>query len=154
VRVPWRTGRGRNFSPLLISNPTHSTEEPRAPKLNALDMIYDVPFTQDLQSNVSHNRSVVTGFGRWPNRGPGGAAAGNGVCDFLRHDAGSGTLLRNGDRIRDFHAGRVEDSNRGPTGAFVVVVAGAIAMHGVAGLFICTMMAGVLLVLLGEWARR
>jgi sulfate permease, SulP family len=42
----------------------------------------------------------------------------------------------------------------GPTGAFVVVVAGAIAMHGVAGLFICTMMAGVLLVLLGEWARR
>jgi SulP family sulfate permease len=37
----------------------------------------------------------------------------------------------------------------GPTGAFVVVVAGIIAKHGVAGLFICTMMAGVLLVLLG-----
>src|SRR5215831_14310672 len=37
----------------------------------------------------------------------------------------------------------------GPTGAFVVVVAGIIAKHGVGGLFICTMMAGVLLLLLG-----
>lgn len=37
----------------------------------------------------------------------------------------------------------------GPTGAFVVVVAGIIAKHGVAGLFVCTMMAGVLLLLLG-----
>src|ERR1041384_7178875 len=30
----------------------------------------------------------------------------------------------------------------GPTGAFVVVVAGIIAKHGIDGLFICTMMAG------------
>jgi SulP family sulfate permease len=37
----------------------------------------------------------------------------------------------------------------GPTGAFVVVVAGIISRHGLDGLFICTMMAGVLLVLLG-----
>ena len=37
----------------------------------------------------------------------------------------------------------------GPTGAFVVVVAGIVAKHGVDGLFACTMMAGVLLVLLG-----
>jgi len=37
----------------------------------------------------------------------------------------------------------------GPTGAFVVVVAGIVAKHGVDGLFMCTMMAGVLLVLLG-----
>ncbi|HUR21429.1 MAG TPA: SulP family inorganic anion transporter [Vicinamibacterales bacterium] len=37
----------------------------------------------------------------------------------------------------------------GPTGAFVVVVAGIIAQHGIAGLFMCTMMAGVLLILLG-----
>src|SRR5689334_18526067 len=37
----------------------------------------------------------------------------------------------------------------GPTGAFVVVVAGIIAKHGVNGLFLCTMMAGVLLILLG-----
>src|SRR5438045_8476684 len=37
----------------------------------------------------------------------------------------------------------------GPTGAFVVVVAGIVAKHGVDGLFMCTMMAGVLLVVLG-----
>lgn len=37
----------------------------------------------------------------------------------------------------------------GPTGAFVVVVYGIIAKHGVQGLFLCTMMAGVLLVIMG-----
>src|SRR5216684_2062896 len=37
----------------------------------------------------------------------------------------------------------------GPTGAFVVVVSGIIAKYGIDGLFMCTMMAGVLLVLLG-----
>ncbi len=37
----------------------------------------------------------------------------------------------------------------GPTGAFVVVVAGIVARHGVDGLFMCTMMAGVLLFIMG-----
>jgi len=37
----------------------------------------------------------------------------------------------------------------GPTGAFVVVVAGIVAVHGVDGLFMCTVMAGILLVVLG-----
>jgi len=37
----------------------------------------------------------------------------------------------------------------GPTGAFVVVVSGIVAEHGVSGLFTCTMMAGVMLVILG-----
>ena len=37
----------------------------------------------------------------------------------------------------------------GPTGAFVVVVAGIVAEHGVSGLFMCTMMAGVILIVLG-----
>jgi SulP family sulfate permease len=37
----------------------------------------------------------------------------------------------------------------GPTGAFVVVVAGIVAVHGIDGLFMCTVMAGVLLVVLG-----
>jgi sulfate permease, SulP family len=37
----------------------------------------------------------------------------------------------------------------GPTGAFVVVVAGIVAVHGVDGLFLCTVMAGVLLVIMG-----
>src|SRR5689334_21868764 len=37
----------------------------------------------------------------------------------------------------------------GPTGAFVVVVSGIIAKYGLDGLFMCTMMAGVLLVIMG-----
>src|SRR5215207_11025335 len=37
----------------------------------------------------------------------------------------------------------------GPTGAFVVVVASIIAEHGIDGLFMATMMAGVVLVVLG-----
>jgi sulfate permease, SulP family len=37
----------------------------------------------------------------------------------------------------------------GPTGAFVVVIAGIVANHGIDGLFMCTMMAGVLLFLMG-----
>lgn len=37
----------------------------------------------------------------------------------------------------------------GPTGAFVVVVAGIVAEHGVDGLFMCTLMAGVMLVVMG-----
>jgi SulP family sulfate permease len=37
----------------------------------------------------------------------------------------------------------------GPTGAFVVVVSGIIAKYGLDGLFMCTMMAGVILVVMG-----
>jgi SulP family sulfate permease len=37
----------------------------------------------------------------------------------------------------------------GPTGAFVVIVAGIVAKHGVEGLFVCTLMAGAMLILLG-----
>ena len=37
----------------------------------------------------------------------------------------------------------------GPTGAFVVVVSGIVAAHGLDGLFMCTVLAGVILILLG-----
>ena len=37
----------------------------------------------------------------------------------------------------------------GPTGAFVVVVAGILGQYGMNGLFLCTMMAGVILIALG-----
>ncbi len=37
----------------------------------------------------------------------------------------------------------------GPTGAFVVVIAGIVAAHGVDGLFMCTVMAGLLLIVMG-----
>ena len=37
----------------------------------------------------------------------------------------------------------------GPTGAFVVVVSAIVAEHGLEGLFMCTLLAGVILILLG-----
>src|SRR5271165_1314662 len=37
----------------------------------------------------------------------------------------------------------------GPTGAFVVVISGIVAAHGVDGLFMCTVMAGVILAIMG-----
>ncbi|MBZ5702822.1 MAG: STAS domain-containing protein [Acidobacteriia bacterium] len=37
----------------------------------------------------------------------------------------------------------------GPTGAFVVVVSGIVLHHGVDGLYMCTLLAGILLVILG-----
>src|SRR6188474_2840889 len=37
----------------------------------------------------------------------------------------------------------------GPTGAFVAIVGGIVANHGVEGLFVCTLMAGAILVLFG-----
>jgi sulfate permease, SulP family len=37
----------------------------------------------------------------------------------------------------------------GPTGAFVMVIAGIVAVHGVDGLFMCTVLAGVMLVVMG-----
>ncbi len=37
----------------------------------------------------------------------------------------------------------------GPTGAFVVVVAGIVAKYGVDGLFMCTVMAGIMLAIMG-----
>jgi SulP family sulfate permease len=37
----------------------------------------------------------------------------------------------------------------GPTGAFVVVVAGIVSTYGLDGLFMCTLMAGIILMLLG-----
>src|SRR6476620_9373415 len=37
----------------------------------------------------------------------------------------------------------------GPTGAFVVIVFGIVAKHGVNGLFVCTVLAGGILLVLG-----
>ena len=37
----------------------------------------------------------------------------------------------------------------GPTGAFVVIVSGIVLKHGILGLYICTLLAGIMLVVLG-----
>ena len=41
----------------------------------------------------------------------------------------------------------------GPTGAFVVVVSGIVAVHGLDGLFMCTLLAGVILLLKPRWGE-
>src|SRR5690349_220777 len=41
----------------------------------------------------------------------------------------------------------------GPTGAFVVVVSGIVSVYGLDGLFMCTLMAGIILILLGVTGR-
>src|SRR5476649_1868574 len=57
------------------------------------------------------------------------------------------TAIVAGTIISAFGGSRVQIG--GPTGAFVVIIAGIIAVHGVDGLFMCTLMAGILLVALG-----
>ncbi len=69
------------------------------------------------------------------------------ISSGLTPQAGLYTAVVAGGIISLFGGSRVQIG--GPTGAFVVIVAGIVARHGVDGLFLCTMMAGVLLVVLG-----
>jgi SulP family sulfate permease len=65
----------------------------------------------------------------------------------LTPQAGIYTAIIAGSLISIFGGSRLQIG--GPTGAFVVIVAGIVATHGVEGLFLCTLMAGVMLVVLG-----
>lgn len=65
----------------------------------------------------------------------------------MNPEAGIVTAIIAGFLTSFFGGSRV--SIGGPTGAFVAIVAGIVANHGVQGLFICTIMAGVMLFLMG-----
>jgi sulfate permease, SulP family len=69
------------------------------------------------------------------------------ISSGLTPQAGIYTAVIAGGVISAFGGSRVQIG--GPTGAFVVIVAGIVAKHGAEGLFLCTVMAGVLLVVLG-----
>ena len=69
------------------------------------------------------------------------------ISSGLPPQAGIYTAIVAGTIISAFGGSRVQIG--GPTGAFVVIIAGIVAAHGVDGLFMCTLMAGVLLVALG-----
>ena len=69
------------------------------------------------------------------------------ISSGLTPQAGIYTAIVAGAIVSIFGGSRVQIG--GPTGAFVVIVAGIVATHGVDGLFMCTMMAGVILVALG-----
>ena len=69
------------------------------------------------------------------------------ISSGLTPQAGLYTAVVAGALISAFGGSRTQIG--GPTGAFVVIVAGIVARHGVDGLFMCTLMAGILLVALG-----
>jgi SulP family sulfate permease len=69
------------------------------------------------------------------------------IASGLTPEAGIYCAIVTGFLISAFGGSRFQIG--GPTGAFVVVVAGIIHTYGVDGLFMVTMMAGVLLVILG-----
>src|SRR5215218_1288683 len=69
------------------------------------------------------------------------------ISSGLQPQAGIYCAIVTGFLISAFGGSRYQIG--GPTGAFVVVVAGIVSAHGVDGLFMVTMMAGVILVVLG-----
>src|SRR5256885_1918329 len=69
------------------------------------------------------------------------------ISSGLTPQAGIYTAIVAGALISVFGGSRVQIG--GPTGAFVAIVGGIVATHGVDGLFMCTLMAGRLLVALG-----
>jgi sulfate permease, SulP family len=69
------------------------------------------------------------------------------ISSGMSPQAGIYCAIVTGFLISAFGGSRVQIG--GPTGAFVVVVSGIIAKYGIDGLFTCTMMAGVLLVIMG-----
>jgi SulP family sulfate permease len=69
------------------------------------------------------------------------------ISSGLSPQAGLYTAVVAGGLISAFGGSRTQIG--GPTGAFVVIVAGIVAKHGVDGLFMCTLIAGILLVAFG-----
>src|SRR6476646_4630642 len=69
------------------------------------------------------------------------------ISSGLSPQAGIYTAIVAGSIISIFGGSRLQIG--GPTGAFVVIGAGIVARHGVDGLFLCTRMAGGVLIVLG-----
>jgi sulfate permease, SulP family len=69
------------------------------------------------------------------------------ISSGLPPQAGIYTAIVAGGLISAFGGSRLQIG--GPTGAFVVIVAGIVAAHGVDGLLVCTLMAGAMLIGLG-----
>jgi SulP family sulfate permease len=69
-----------------------------------------------------------------------------GIASGVRPEQGLATAIVAGLVISLFSGSRVQIG--GPTGAFIVVIAGIVAKHGVDGLALATLMAGVLLIVM------
>ena len=70
-----------------------------------------------------------------------------GIASSVTPQAGIYTAILGGFLISALGGSRLQIG--GPTGAFVVIVAGIIAVHGISGLLMVTIMAGVLLIIMG-----
>ncbi|HBJ67158.1 MAG TPA: sodium-independent anion transporter, partial [Alcaligenes faecalis] len=69
------------------------------------------------------------------------------IASGVKPEQGLYTAIIAGLAVSLFGGSRVQIA--GPTGAFIVILSGVVAQHGVAGLQIATLMAGVILLLLG-----
>jgi SulP family sulfate permease len=69
------------------------------------------------------------------------------IASGVKPEQGLYTAIIAGAAVSLFGGTRIQIA--GPTGAFVVILAGVTATHGVPGLMIATLMAGVILILLG-----
>jgi SulP family sulfate permease len=70
-----------------------------------------------------------------------------GIASGVTPQAGIYTAIVGGLIVSLFGGSKIQIS--GPTGAFVVIVAGIIAQHGLSGLLVVTMMAGLIMLVLG-----
>jgi SulP family sulfate permease len=70
-----------------------------------------------------------------------------GIASGVTPEAGIYTAIVGGFLVSALGGSRIQIG--GPTGAFVVIVAGILARHGLSGLLMVTMMAGVILLFLG-----
>jgi SulP family sulfate permease len=70
-----------------------------------------------------------------------------GIASGVKPQAGIYTAIIGGFLVSFLGGSKVQIG--GPTGAFVVIVAAILAKHGLSGLFMVTMMAGVILLFLG-----
>src|SRR5690606_12993488 len=69
------------------------------------------------------------------------------IATDVKAEQGLSTAIVAGIAVSVFGGSRVQIA--GPTGAFIVILAGVVADHGVDGLQIATLMAGVILLLFG-----
>ncbi len=69
------------------------------------------------------------------------------IASGVKPEMGIYTAIVAGVVVSLFGGSRIQVA--GPTGAFIVILAGVVAQHGVDGLLLATMMAGVILILLG-----
>ena len=108
----------------------------RLPRLFETLRHYDAPtFARDLVAGVT------VGLVALP------LAMAFGISSGATPESGIYTAIAAGFIISALGGSRVQIG--GPTGAFVVVVSGIIAKHGLDGLYLCTLLAGILLVLMG-----